>query len=416
MHKKYTMPETTSISLLELNAAIKNSIKLSFSAAVWVRAEISELHEKDHAYFELVEKDSDSDRIVAKTKAVCWAPVYRMLKSFFETSTSCSLAAGMQVLVACVVEYHEVYGISLNIRDINPSYTVGDLAKQRIETLRRLQSEGVIDMNKSLEFPPLPQRIAVISSESAAGYGDFMHQLTNNTHKLAFYTKLFPSIVQGDTAAVSILNALDKIYQHHEKFDAVVIIRGGGATTDLHCFNSYNLATHCAQFPLPVIVGIGHLRDETVLDTVAYASLKTPTATAEFLLEKMKAQLENLLYLEEELTSLAGSQIKQEFRQLQQLGQNLSSNVRTAVRAEKFTIINRKNSLNNKIQIFFDKQQHRLEFANNTIKLSSPVNLMKKGYTFTTKNGEIVKSKILVEKGDELTTHFHDGEITSIVK
>lgn len=429
-----------SISLLELSTQIKESIKASFSQAVWIRAEISELQERlnDHAYFELIEKDPNSDRIVAKLKATCWGSTYRLIKPFFESSTGERLASGMKILVACTVEFHELYGLSLNIRDIDPSYTIGDLAKRRLEILRRLEAEGVLEMNKSLPFPLLPQRIAVVSSETAAGYGDFVHQLTHNSQGFVFYHKLFPAIVQGEAAEASILKALDRIFELNEQFDAVAIIRGGGATADLHCFNSYELAVHCTQFPLPILAGIGHLRDETVLDAVAYASLKTPTAVAEFLVGKMTEVYEDLLYAQQQILSLTNQQLQTEQNRLLRSGHQLSTKVKNRIHTEnrQFIYLSHQlkeiatkqtrlkinsidtstQKLRNQLRLFFNNQQHRLALIKNTVLLSSPTEILKKGYSLTLKEGKIVKSKTQLQTGDTITTKLHDGEIESIVQ
>lgn len=280
-HSLYCLME--SVSLYELNSRIRQSVEEAFPSPVWVRAEISELKENanGHAYLELVEKDGN--RIVAKTKAMCWRNTYAMLKPFFREKTGQPLAVGMKVLFACEVNFHEQYGFSLLINDVDPAFTLGDMARQRQETIRRLRQEGVFDMNRSLTVPPLPQRIAVISSATAAGFGDFEHQLKRNEQGYVFYTHLFPAVMQGERTSSSIIAALERIYVHAELFDVVVIIRGGGATADLNSFDNYELATNCAQFPLPIITGIGHLRDTCVLDMVANVCAKTPTAVAEYL-------------------------------------------------------------------------------------------------------------------------------------
>ncbi|MDL2290432.1 exodeoxyribonuclease VII large subunit, partial [Paludibacteraceae bacterium OttesenSCG-928-F17] len=237
-----------SISLSELTARIEETISLNFGSGVWIRAEISELRENNgHCYMELIEKSSDNDSIIAKCRATCWASTYRMLKPYFESSTGQNLMAGLQVLVSVQVDFHSVYGLNLNVRDIDPVYTVGEIAARRTQIIRRLEEEGIADMNKQLPLPALPQRIAVISSPTAAGYDDFLNQLHNNSFGFRFYTQLFPAIMQGDATEMSVINALDQIYEQSENFDVVVIIRGGGATADLVAFDSYLIALNCAQ-------------------------------------------------------------------------------------------------------------------------------------------------------------------------
>jgi exodeoxyribonuclease VII large subunit len=429
-----------SISLLELSLQVKESLKQSFSQAVWIRAEISELHEKynDHAYVELIEKDPESDRIIAKAKATCWASTYRLLKPFFESTTGEYLSAGMKVLISCTVEFHEMYGFSLNIRDIDPTYTIGDLAKRKLEILRRLENEGVLSMNKNLAFPLLPQRIAIISSSSAAGYGDFLHQLTHSSNGFVFYTKLFPATMQGDGAQKSIIDALDKVFTCNEIFDVVVIIRGGGATADLHCFNSYELAAHCTQFPLPVLAGIGHLRDETVLDAVAHESLKTPTAVAEYLIEKINETYETLLNAQQQIVVLANRQLQNEkqklIRILRQLlsgekefiyKQTLSLNAvlhqlkrlsEKQTKRNTTTLDGLSQKLQGKFHLYITYKKNTLALLEKEVELLTPQNLLKKGYSLTLKNGKIVRSVSQVKTGDQLITKLHEGEIESVAQ
>ncbi|HNW52181.1 MAG TPA: exodeoxyribonuclease VII large subunit [Prolixibacteraceae bacterium] len=274
------------LSLTELNSLIRETLQVTFPEQIWVVAEISELkvNRNGHCYLELVEKENEE--ITARARATIWSWQFRFIQPYFETTTGQALTAGIRVLVSVSVEFHEVYGYSLNIKDIDPSYTLGDMARKRTEIIRRLTDEGIIDMNKEIPFPDVPLRIAVISSPTAAGYEDFMNQLDNNQSGYCFYTKLFPATMQGNDSANSIMSALDFIYEFEDLFDIVVIIRGGGSQLDLACFDDYNLASHIAQFPLPVLTGIGHEKDDTITDQVAHTRLKTPTAVAEFLIGK----------------------------------------------------------------------------------------------------------------------------------
>lgn len=274
------------LKLSELNGLVKKAVGEAFTAPVWVIGEISELktNRSGHCYLNLIEKEENGDAIVAQARATIWSYTYRMLRPYFESTTGQQLTEGLKVLVSVSVEFHELYGYSLNIRDIDPTYTLGDMARRRREIITRLQSEGVADMNKELDLPLVPQKIAVISSSTAAGYQDFIDQLTNNPAGYHFDLKLFPAIMQGNQAESSIIGALEQIYLYENFFDAVVIIRGGGSQADLSCFDNYNLAYYITQFPLPVITGVGHEKDDSIVDMVAHTRLKTPTAVAEFLI------------------------------------------------------------------------------------------------------------------------------------
>lgn len=274
------------LKLSELNGRVKKAIGETFTAPVWVIGEISELklNRNGHCYLVLIEKEENGDAIVAQAKGTIWSYTFRMLRPYFESTTGQPLTEGIKVLVSVSVEFHELYGFSLNIRDIDPTYTLGDMARRRREIISRLQNEGVADMNKELVLPLVPQRIAIISSATAAGYQDFIDQLTNNPARYHFDYKLFPAIMQGNQAESSIIAALEQIYLYENFFDVVVIIRGGGSQADLSCFDNYNLAYFITQFPLPVITGIGHEKDDSIVDLVAHTRLKTPTAVAEFLI------------------------------------------------------------------------------------------------------------------------------------
>lgn len=382
------------LSLSQLCAGISDSISADFSEAVWVRAEISELSVRNgHCYMELIEKDVFSNRILAKMRAVCWANIFALLKPYFEQETGQVLHAGLQVLVSVLVEFHPAYGLQLNINDINPTYTIGDMARQRLEVIAQLQADGVMDMNKQLPFPTLPQRLAVISSETAAGYGDFCHQLQQNPCGFAFRTELFTAIMQGENAEASIIHALEQIFSRTDDFDAVVIIRGGGATTDLSCFDRYELALNCAQFPLPVITGIGHLRDVSVLDMVAHTSLKTPTATAEFFINCMIQQADTIALLKQRLLQTIGNLSDKQQHHIDMLTMRLAA-------------ANRQ---------WLARQRNRLELLQKTIELHSPMRILKQGYTLTLKNGKPVTSASALAAGDRITTEFADGIVTSTI-
>jgi exodeoxyribonuclease VII large subunit len=300
------------LSLFELLRQVKGSMDETFAMPVWVKAEISEMtvNRSGHCYLDLVETESGTDAVIARCRATIWSYTFRMLKPYFETTTGQTFTEGLKVLLQAKIEYHEVYGFSLNIRDVDPVYTLGDLARQRREIIRRLQEAGVFEMNKELELPLVPQRIAVISSPTAAGLQDFLDQLHTNSNQFVFYTKLFPAVMQGNEAPRSIMNALDQIYEYEDLFDAVVVIRGGGAQLDLACFDQYELASHVAQFPLPVITGIGHDKDDTLIDLVAHTRMKTPTAVAEFLIGGALRFSQELKELEKQFTELITDQLE----------------------------------------------------------------------------------------------------------
>ena len=288
--------ENNPLSLLELNALVRRSVQACFPDSYWVQAELSDVraNSSGHCYLEFVQKDPSGNSLVAKARGIIWSGTYFRLKPYFESETGQAFVSGIKVLVKVSVNFHELYGYSLTVLDIDPTYTLGDMARRRREILSRLQQEGVLTLNKELELPELMQRVAVISSPTAAGYGDFCNQLAHNDFGFVFYTRLFPAVMQGEKVERSVISALDRIYREVDHWDVVVIIRGGGATSDLSGFDTYELAANCAQFPLPVITGIGHERDDTVIDMVAHTRVKTPTAAAEFLVNHLRRTAERL--------------------------------------------------------------------------------------------------------------------------
>ena len=266
-------PDKQALSLVELNQRIRMTLEQAFPDTYWVRAEMSDVRENGasgHCYLEFIEKDPRSGQLLAKVRGAIWAKTFRLLKPYFEMETGQRFVSGLKVLVRVTVDFHELYGLSLTVVDIDPAYTLGDMARKRLEIIRQLQEEGVFELNKELPLPLLPRRIALISSPTAAGYEDFMNQLTHNRAGYPFYVKLFPALMQGERTEESVIAALDRIYAHQELFDVVALLRGGGATSDLNSFDSYLLAANCAQFPLPILTGIGHERDDTVVDLVAH--------------------------------------------------------------------------------------------------------------------------------------------------
>ena len=403
-----------SLSLSELNEVLKMSIKSAFLDVVWVRAEISELHENrnGHCYLELIEKSPENDAIVAKQKATIWKNTYNMLKPYFEESTGMALAVGMKVLLAVEPTFHSVYGLSLEVCDIDPAFTVGDMAMRRAEIIRRLTDEGVVDMNKELEMPIVPQRIAVISSATAAGFGDFCDQLQDNRFGYHFYVKLFAAIMQGERTEQSVITALDQINDHIEMFDAVAIIRGGGATSDLAAFDNYNMALHCAQFPLPIISGIGHQRDDSIVDLVVHTRVKTPTAAAEFLIDCVRQYDERIENAANEVSELVSEIMTENEQNLQRCVSRLSSARQQILRQENALsgIVFR---LDKSAKNAISSAKNALSLIEKSLELSDPKTLLNRGYTLTTKNGKIVKSATELKTGETIETHFADGTTKS---
>lgn len=426
-------------SLYELTSSVQEAVSEAFPDSYWVTAEISELrvNASGHCYLELVEKAPSGNSLLARARAIIWNNLYPSLKACFEEETEQQLTRGIKVLVQARVDFHPLYGFSLTITDIDPSYTMGDLARRRREILKQLQEDGILDMNKELPFPELPQRIAVISSDTAAGYGDFCGQLANNTHRFAFYPTLFPAVMQGDRVASSIIQALNHICDRMDDFDVVVIIRGGGATTDLAGFDNLALAENCAQFPLPIITGIGHERDDTVIDLISHTRVKTPTAAAEFLVTCMSKAEERLLYAISALTDSCRERMEQEktaidrYRhqipllftvarnnegnRLQQLNAKITNAIRfrTSQDSSRLQFISQR--LRMQSSSLLGKENLHLQMLQEKVKSADPEHILKQGYTLTLKNGKTVKTAESLQPGDQLTTRFAKGEITSTV-
>ncbi len=347
-------------TLFQLNQWIKDILDAAIPPVVWVVAEISELNENrsGHCYLELVEREGNDT--IARARAVIWSYTYRMLKPYFETTTGQLFSQGIKVLVQVSVEYHPLYGMSLIIKDIEPAYTIGDVALQRKEIIERLKAENIFYMNKELSLPLVPQVIAVISSKTAAGYQDFIDQLQNNSHGFKFYTRLFESYMQGTEAVPSIINSLEKIYEYENHFDAVAIIRGGGAAADLACFDNYDLAFHITQFPLPVITGIGHEKDDTIVDLVAHTRMKTPTAVAEFFISGAVRFYDILTELKENLVETAGAAVESKQLELKNYAVELENLTNDFIGNRIKYLIKRGTTVQNSVNRFSYKQEKKL--------------------------------------------------------
>ena len=431
--------EQQSISLFELNNLVRRGIKACLPGEFWVQAETSDVrsNHSGHCYLEFVQKDERSNALVAKARGMIWSNIYYRLKPYFERETGQAFVSGIKVLVKVTVDFHELYGFSLTVVDIDPTYTVGDMVKRRKEILERLDQEGILTMNKELSLPELPQRVAVISSPTAAGYGDFCNQLLHNAPGYIFYTRLFPAVMQGERTEASIINALEQIYREIDHWDVVVIIRGGGATSDLSGFDTYNLAANCVQFPLPVITGIGHERDDTVLDMVSHTRVKTPTAAAEFLINCMDRAAQRLDNMANILYRVIPDRLMREKDKIERLATRIPSSVQMRLQKEKYYFDNiyqrvafawQKRMLReeHRFDVFRNlcmmansqilREINKLELMEEKIRLSSPDLLLKKGYTITLVNGKALTDVSKLKIGEKLETYSANGRVTSVVE
>lgn len=454
--------ESTKLSLLELNKKLKEGIQGIFPGGIWVVAEISDMNvnQSGHCYLELIEKATNTESITAKARATIWSLTFRILRPYFESITGQRFAPGIKILINASVEFHELYGLSLNIKDIDPNYTIGDLAKRKQEIINRLTSEGVIDLNKSLELPEIYRDIAVISSETAAGYGDFTKQLRHNNRGFKFNISLFNASMQGEDTERSVTAALKKLNKEFQKYDLVVIIRGGGSQAELNCFNNYNIAFHIAKCPVPVFTGIGHDRDQTIADIVAHTSLKTPTAVAEHILSLMEQTAQYLEALENQVISLASSFISEQKTFLGNLNTSIRNQNKWQLNSlrtkyslleatfgqrirnllpqqkasldqlqSKFSARLKYNLLMHKLHVakleqiiplsakaFLKKEKNRMQLAENMVTAYNPVNILNRGYSITYLNGKVLRSSVEVKEGETIETRLKEGCISSTVK
>lgn len=407
------------LSLYDLNALVRRCLEQCLPDEYWVQAELSEVRTHPatgHCYVEFVQKDPRGNNLVAKVRGVIWSNVFRLLRPYFEESTGQAFEAGIKVLVQVSVSFHELYGFNLTVHDIDPTYTLGDMVRRRREILKQLEDEGVLTLNKELFMPVLPRRVAVISSPTAAGYGDFRHQLEHNPRGYAFQVTLFAAAMQGDRVEASILEALDAINSRVERFDVVVIIRGGGATSDLSCFDTYLLAAACAQFPLPIITGIGHERDDTVLDSVAHVRVKTPTAAAEYLIARMDEAADRLNDLVVRLHEGVTARLEQERRRLYQCRNRIPASAVRRVSSAQLELLTARKDLHRSVETLLARHRHRLELFRQRLADASPEKLLARGYSLTLKDGRAVKDASRLHEGDVLVTQVHKGTLTSIVK
>lgn len=405
------------MTLLELNGMVRTTLERGMRDEYWVEAELAEAREtRGHCYMELVQKDSLSNTPVAKASAKCWKQTWMLIQPYFERTTGQPLRAGMKVLLRVYPNFHEAYGFSWIVTDIDPTFTIGDLARRRQEIIVALKAQGIFDMNRQLELPMFAQRIAVISSQTAAGYGDFCNQLNDNPYGFRFHATLFPAVMQGEGVEQSVIAALERIYEEVDNYDCVVIIRGGGATSDMSGFDTLALSENVAQFPLPVITGIGHDRDESVLDMVACIRVKTPTAAAAYLVSHLLKVSDMIDNMNERMMRCATMLIEMQKMRLARLSERLPS-VFSLVKVKREAHLDALNSrLITSVRQFFDRQAHRLEMLGQRAAALDPKLLLSRGYSITIHNGKAVRDKDTLKPGDEIETIFEKGTVKSIVK
>ena len=438
------------LTLYELNSLVREVIECEMPNEYWVEAELSECREsRGHCYMELIQKDEQNATPIAKASAKCWASKWMIVRPYFERTTGQQLHAGMKVLLKVYPQFHEAYGFSWIVTDIDPTYTLGDMARKRQEIIRQLKDEGVFDLQKELHLPLFCQRIAVISSQTAAGYGDFCNQLSDNPYGFKFQTRLFPAIMQGEGVEQSIIAALERIFSEYSDFsdhsentvppfDCVVIIRGGGATSDMSGFDTLALAENVANFPLPIITGIGHDRDESILDMVSHTRVKTPTAAATLLIDHLKIVHDAINNAQESITLFTRqklSTLNSQLSTLQEMLPKLFTIVKTrqeacieslymrilsCIRETVISSLGKINAFETRLPILTDRrlmtEKHRLQLMEEKAKNLDPTLLLQRGYSITTKNGKVVRYVEELQIGDDLETHLANGTVHSIVK
>lgn len=427
------------LTLYELNTLVKEVVETTLPNEYWVEAELSEVRQQSgHCYMELIQKDPFTNTPVAKAAAKCWRNTWALARPHFEHVTGQPLKAGMKVLLKVYAQFHENYGFSWIVTDIDPTYTMGDMARKRQEIIQQLKKQGVFDLNKQLPLPLFAQRIAVISSQQAAGYGDFCQQLANNQYGFQFEVMLFSAVMQGERVEQSIIHALDEINLYADHFDCVVIIRGGGATSDLSGFDTLPLAENVANFPLPVITGIGHDRDESVIDMVAHTRVKTPTAAAALLIDHLAQTLGRIDTATERICKNVDSRMTMEHlridrlaraipvlfslvktRQeahLDQLYTRLSTASQRQIDASSHHISLLQQQLKPLVTALLTGQQHRINMLQQQVEALDPTLLLKRGYSITLHNGKAVTQAKALQQGDEIETIMATGSIKSIVK
>lgn len=416
MRHDNTLEQHQHYSLLELNRLVRVTIEDTLCEQYWLEAEIGQIGENNgHCYLEFIQKVEGHNTPVARAKAKCWRNVWGSVRPYFEHTTGQTLTLGMKVLVLVHPDFHEAFGFSWIVDDIDPRFTLGDMARRRQEIIRQLKAEGVFDLNRELPLPLFTQRIAVISSSTAAGYGDFCRQLEENTRGFRFSVTLYESLMQGEGIERSIISALDKINAHIDDYDCVVIIRGGGATSDMSGFDSLLLAENVANFPLPVITGIGHDRDECILDMVSHTRVKTPTAAAAFLIDRLEQVARCIDDAADRITSYVQHRMEIEKMRLSRAAERipiLFSLVKSKQESKMDTLNQR---IASAVQRLIDRRRHTLDILEQRTKSLDPTLLLQRGYSITLVNGHALRSPSAVKPGDIIITRLADGTVKSTV-
>ena len=426
------------LTLYELNSLVSSVIDIDLPDEYWVEAELSEAREvRGHCYMELVEKEEFANTPMARASAKCWASRWAVLRPKFERVTGQRLHAGMKLMLRVRAQFHAAYGFSWIVSDINPEYTMGDLARRRQEIIRQLKAAGVFDLQKELRLPMFAQRVAVISSPGAAGYGDFCRHLADNASHYIYNVKLFAATMQGEDVERSVIDAFERIYERVNEFDAVVIIRGGGATSDMSGFDTLALAENVANFPLPVITGIGHERDECVLDMVSFVRVKTPTAAAQYLIDnlartdqlldtladriasrvqhRMEIERVRLASVSERIPMLFSLVKTKEWSRADLLMQRIATAVsrRMVVATTHLDTIQR--MIDTTVRRILDTERHRLDFLAHRVEAENPERLLRRGYSITTYKGKAVRNASELPEGAVVETRVAQGRFKARV-
>ena len=427
------------ITLYELTHMVRETIEDNLSWSVWLQAELSAVSQRGpHCYLEFVQKANRGNTFVAKAKGNIWGNRWNIIRPYFERVTGQPLSMGMQVMVQVEPTFHEIYGFSLNVLDINPTFTLGDMARRRQEILRRLSDEGIAEMNKELSLPVPLRRIAIISSETAAGYTDFLDQLIHNDYGLRFTAKLFPAIMQGEHVERSIISALNAVADELDNWDVVVIIRGGGATSDLTGFDSLPLAEHVAQFPLPIITGIGHERDDTVIDLISHTRVKTPTAAAEFIVRQGVEQLELIDSLSADIQAAARQVLHQHRLRLDRLTQQLPSlfelyengqlrlidrlqhtitaTTQSLMAAQQLRLQRLDSNVSANCRQLISDRRHQLQLISTRIDAARPDRLLQLGFSIVRLDGKAVRDSSSLQSGQTVDITLSKGTVKAVVK
>lgn len=414
---KPSTPSAKALTLYELNTLVREAIASAMDRDYWVEAELSEVREvRGHCFMELVQKDLFSPTPVARASAKCWKTTWTRIRPRFEAITGQPLRPGMKVMLLVHPDFHEAYGFSWIVSDVDPTYTLGDMARKRMEIVNQLKAEGVFDLQKGLPLPLFSQHIAVISSENAAGYGDFCSQLSNNDYGFSFMPVLFAAVMQGDGVEQSIVAALNAINAEADRFDVVVIIRGGGATADMSGFDTLLLAENVANFPLPVITGIGHERDECVLDMVSHTRVKTPTAAAALLVDNLAQVWAHVTDCQRMITQLVGQRMASEPSRLDRLSTRLITLIHDRLTHEQFRLSSLATSLKPAAERVLTTHRNHLERLALRAKSLDPQLLLRRGYSITTIGEKAVRDASLLKSGDEIVTQLEKGSVHSVVK